>query len=236
MSPQAGSLLQDQIVPRLQSAIPYNVSPIGCEDVEELVQDGTALAAKMMHNAELNGKRVTKSATGQRGEISAGNIAYYCIVKLRTGQRSNGFVTADVYGSGTQLNGRTRLNSLDEVVASDEESGGEIFLLHDVLASDQEDPATKATRRLDWDEFMAGLSNRERVAIEFLVEGKTLRNAAKVLRTSDSTMQSSKRDLRVKILEFMGIDILAEVQREPGWKDGIDATRERMAVRYDRCG
>ena len=52
MSPQAGFLLQDQVVPRLRSAIPNAVSFIGCEDVEELIQDSTALAAKMMHNAE----------------------------------------------------------------------------------------------------------------------------------------------------------------------------------------
>ncbi len=74
MSPQAGFLLQNQIVPRLQSAIPSAVNPIGSEDVQELVQDGTCMAGKMMHNAELAGKKVTRSATGQRNEISAGNI------------------------------------------------------------------------------------------------------------------------------------------------------------------
>jgi hypothetical protein len=83
MSPEAGFLLQDQIVPRLQSAIPSAVSFIGSKDAQELVQDGTCMAAKMMHNAELAGKKVTRSAAGEQGEISAGNIAYFTIVKLR---------------------------------------------------------------------------------------------------------------------------------------------------------
>jgi uncharacterized membrane protein YebE (DUF533 family) len=100
MSPQAGSLLQDQIVPRLQSAIPYAVNPVGSEDAQELIQDGTALAAMIMHNAEKNGKKVTRSATGKPGQITAGNIAYYAIVKLRNGCRSNGIVT----GFGGQVN------------------------------------------------------------------------------------------------------------------------------------
>jgi hypothetical protein len=236
MSPQAGFLLQDQVLPRLQSAIPSAVSCIGSEDAEEIIQDGVALAAKMMHNAELGGKKLVQSASKvkQGKQVTAGNIAYYCIVKLRNGCRSSGMVTGDVYGSGAQIQGRTRLTSLDEVAARDEE-GGEIFEFHDVLADEGEDPATKATRKMDWETFMSGLSERERVAILFMLEGKTLRHAAHVLRVSDSAMQESKRDLRVKILSFMGVDILATIQRRPGWKDNIEAVRERMAVRYDRC-
>lgn len=232
MSPEVGNLLLHEVAPRLASAIPYNVNSVGCEDAQELIQDGTALAARMVHNAELAGKRLVQSARSHARKgvkvITAGNIAYYCIVKLRNGCRSNGMVTGDVYGCGIQIQGRTRLNSLDEVVAQDE--GGEI-LLHDVLAADQEDPGTKACRKLDWQTVMAGLSERERVAIEFLVEGRTLRKAAHVLRTSNSSMQASKRDLRAKILSFVGSDILAQVQRQPQWKDGLDATRERMAGR-----
>jgi DNA-directed RNA polymerase specialized sigma subunit len=137
--------------------------------------------------------------------------------------------------TATQLHGRTRFSSLDDVVATDEETGGEIFLLHDVLSEDREDPAAKATRKMDWEEFVAALPERENAVIQFMTEGKTLREAAHALRVSDSAMQSSKRDLRVKILEFMGMDILTEVQRRPQWKEGLDATREGMAVRYERC-
>ena len=234
MSPHAGEMLCTEVVPRIRAAIPAAVNCVGCEDAEELVQDGTALAAKMMHNAEHAGKKVTRSATGRNGEISAGNIAYYTIVKLRNGCRSNGMVTGDVYGAGTQINGRTRFNSLEEEVATDEETGGEIFRLHDVLADRQEDPGTRAARKMDWQEFVAALPERERVAIEFMAEGKTLREAAHVLRVSDSAMQSSKRNLAVKILEFMGAGILVEIQRWPQWKQNLETIRARMACREER--
>jgi len=69
MSPQAGWILQEEIVPRLRSSIPRNVSQIGSEDYEELVQDSICLAAKLLDNAEKANKKVT-----------AGNIAYYTMV------------------------------------------------------------------------------------------------------------------------------------------------------------
>jgi hypothetical protein len=52
-----------------------------CEDAEELIQDGTALAAKMMHNAEQAGKKLVQSSKNNRrnqGEegkpVTAGNV------------------------------------------------------------------------------------------------------------------------------------------------------------------
>ena len=83
MTEHAGEMLCTEVVPRIRSAIPATVNFVGCKDAEELVQDGTALAAKMMHNAEHAGKRVARASTSRQGEISAGNIAYYTIVKLR---------------------------------------------------------------------------------------------------------------------------------------------------------
>jgi transposase len=87
---------------------------------------------------------------------------------------------------------------------------------------------------MDWQEFVAALPERERVAIGFMVEGKTLRDAAHRLGVSDSSMQTSKKELRVKILEFMGFDILVQIQRRPQWKDSLYATRERLACRQER--
>jgi len=104
MSPQAGYLLQEEVVPRLRGAIPHNVRCVGAEDPEELIQDGTAIAAKMLHNAEAAGKKVTP-----------GNIAYYTIQHLKSGRRSTGSTVVDVLGTGTQLNGAARLTSFDEV-------------------------------------------------------------------------------------------------------------------------
>jgi hypothetical protein len=239
MSPESGFLLQDQIVPRLQSAVPYAVNCVGCEDAEEIIQDGTALAAKMIHNAELAGKRVVQSASNrssnQGKQVTAGNVAYFVIVKLRNGCRSSGMVTADVYGAGTQINGRTRLTSLDDVAAQDEENGGEIFEFHDVISRDEEDPATRAARKMDWDVFMAGLCDRDQAIIECVVQGDPLTTLARRRGLNCSTLRYHKDRLAKAITEFMGFDILAQVQRRPQWKDSLDSTRERMAVRYDRC-
>ena len=98
MSPQAGWILQEEVVPRLRSAIPRVANQVGAEDAEELVQDATAFAAKMMHNVELAGKQVTP-----------GNIAYYTIQHVKSGRRSTGSSVVDVMASHTQLNGSTAL-------------------------------------------------------------------------------------------------------------------------------
>ena len=48
MSPHAGWILQEEVVPRLRSSIPRTVNYIGSEDSEELVQDATCMAARLM--------------------------------------------------------------------------------------------------------------------------------------------------------------------------------------------
>jgi len=129
------------------------------------------IAAQMIHNAEQAGKKVMKTPGGRRSArkartISAGNIAYYTIQKLKCGRRSTGSSTVDVYGSGTQINGKSRLESMEQVVASNEENGGEIYLLHDVLASQQECVSVAVARKLDWQDFLAGCSKRDQAMIE----------------------------------------------------------------------
>ena len=85
MSPQSGWILQEEIVPRLRSAIPRNVNQIGSEDAEELIQDSIVMAAKLLDNAERANKTVTP-----------GNIAYYTILHMKSGRRSSGSSYSDV--------------------------------------------------------------------------------------------------------------------------------------------
>jgi hypothetical protein len=167
-------------------------------------------------------------------KVTPGNIAYYTIQHLKSGRRSTGSSVADVMGTGTQLNGRARVDSLEMVVASNEECGGEIFLLHDVLSNDQEDPGTKAARKMDWETFCAGLPERERAMVEFVAEGMSFREVGKKFNVRDSAMQNSKRHLVKAVVEFMGADILTEVQRSPRWKENMAATKEKMACRHER--
>jgi hypothetical protein len=169
MSPQAAWILQEEVVPRLTAAIPRTVSKIGSEDAEELVQDSFCLAAKLLDNAEKAQKQVT-----------AGNIAYFTILHMKSGRRSTGNSNADVLGSATQLNGRSTLNSLDEVVAINE-SGDEVFQIHDVFSTNQEDPGTIAARNLDWDMFLTRLTERERSLVECVLAGMKWNGAAKRL-------------------------------------------------------
>jgi hypothetical protein len=134
------------------------------------------------------------------------------------------------------LNGHTGLHSLEEVVAGDEETGGEIFTFNNVLPNDQEDPSTRAARKLDWESFCAGLPERERVVVVPVTKGKTLREAARSLGVSDSCMQTSKKRLGVKILEFTGTDIMVEARRRPQWRNSLEATRAKQACRVQRQG
>ena len=120
---------------------------------------------------------------------------------------------------------------MEVVVAVNEESGGEIFELHDVLANDHEDVAVAVARKLDWEEFCADLPAREVAVIEFLLEGKSGSAIARKLKTTDSRIQTIKRHLAKAIVEFMGPEILQEIQRLPAWRNSINASRERLACK-----
>ena len=223
MSPRAGWLLVNEIVPRLRSTVPLVAHCVGAEDPEELIGDATLHAARILHSAEQRGKTV-----------SASSVAFYAIEHTRSGRRSCGNSASDVHGAATQLKGRSRLESMEQVVASNEECGGEIWELHDVLSRDEEDPGTKAARKMDWSEFASALTERERAVINCIVEGRSLRDAAKSFRVCDSTMQGDKRNLAVKIQTFFGSDILIEVRRPPRWKDDLMTSREKLNCRRER--
>jgi len=123
---------------------------------------------------------------------------------------------------------------MEQVVASNEECGGEIWELHDVLSRDEEDPGTRAARKMDWAEFASALTERERAVINCIIEGRSLRDAAKSFRVCDSTMQGDKRKLAVKIQEFMGCTILVDIQRSPRWKQDLEASREKLTCMHER--
>ena len=38
-----------------------------------------------------------------------------------------------------------------------------------------------------------------------------------------------------KIWEFMGFDILVQIQRQPQWKQNLEATKEKMACKHQRA-
>jgi len=224
MSPQAGWILQEEICPRIAAVVPRSILCVGAEDHAELVQDGITMAAKMIDRVETQGKL---------GKVTAGNIAFYTLQHLKMGRRANGSSRIDVLATGTQLDGITEPHSLSEVV-NQNEAGEEIFELHDVVASDTEDPATIASRNLDWQAFSGSLTKLEKLLIECLLNGQSLTEAAKQARVHYSTMISYRQKLAVKLMDFMGADILRDIACTPHWQIGLDCERQLLACRADR--
>jgi hypothetical protein len=222
MSPQSGWILQEEVVPRLRSAIPGNVSQIGSEDLAELIQDSVCIAAKLLDNAEKAHKTVTP-----------GNIAYFVILHMKSCRRSYGASTGDALGVGAQLNGKSRTTSFDEPVHEESEFGEE-FTVNDVFSLDDEDPGQKAARKMDWEAFLTGLTDREQSVVEGLLAGQNGSEIARSFRLDPSTIRYFKNRLAGKILDFMGPDILVEIRRMPGWKNSLNAMRERLACKNQR--
>ncbi len=222
MSPQAGWLLVNEIVPRLKSSISTSVRPVGCEDIQELVQDGTAIAAKMLHSAEAQGK-----------QVSAGNIAYYAVQHLKSGRRSTGYHKSDPLHAGAQLSGRSRMHSLDEPLAG-EEGSDDALTLGEMLAARADDPAVEAGRRLDWAQLVGKLDRVTRAILHALANDQELTLLVPGLGRSRSSLQSHKQRLGRLIRECLGEDILRQVQELPCYRDAVHASREKQACRWER--
>ena len=117
MTAQAGDLLVEQIAPRLRALVPKSVKPVGAEDTEELVQDAIVIAAQMLHRVELSGKKFTP-----------GNIAYYALLHMRSGRRSQSANRTDTMAPGTQLDHKSTVLSFEEEVGYDPELDAPITL------------------------------------------------------------------------------------------------------------
>ena len=211
-----------EIAPRIHSFIASSVTQVGADDIGELVQDGIATAAAMLASAEARGKKVT-----------AGNVAYYAVGLVRQGRRSYGGSTTDVLSPGTQIAGRCRLESLDQPIAGEAESG-DVMCLHDVLAAHSADPSQEAAKRLDWAPLVEALDAAALAVLLCLVEGGQLTSLVPKLKRSRSALQNDKEKLARLAIEHLGPDILTEVQRLPQWKDNLVASRQKMAIRWAR--
>ena len=222
MSPHESEVLLTQIVPRLRSAIPRSVRCLGSEDHEELLQDGTAMAAKMLLNAHRRGKRVT-----------AGNVAYYTLQHLKSGRRSVGYSGVDVLASATQLNRRHHLDSFNDDINLSSESD-ETMPLSEAISLDCEDPSTQAARNLDWQMFVDSQDAINRLLLKCLVEGWEPGEVAKQLRLSLLTVRQRKARLKTQLLGFFGENVLKEIAHEPGWSKDLRAGREKVACRNER--
>jgi len=75
-----------------------------------------------------------------------------------------------VLASGTQLNGRSTVSSIQEEMPMSSENDDTV-LVSELLSRDDEDPCTKATRKLDWQQFYRSQDRNGRQLLNFMAEG-----------------------------------------------------------------
>lgn len=212
----------EEIAPRLRSAVPHCVKQVGAEDYEELVQDGIAMAAHMLHHLEERGKQVTP-----------GNVAYYCLLHLKSGRRSYSSGRTDVMGSGTQLDHSSSVLSFEEEVGYDPELD-EAVHLGDMLTCSKDDPAIAAGRNLDWEEFVETHDPRYVCVIYDLASGRTMLDTARACRITYNDVRIIRDRLVDDLEEWMGPDAIANATQVPGWRGNLLVDKEKMACRADR--
>lgn len=218
MSPEAGICLMEQIAPRLKSAVPY-IKPVGSEDKDELLQDGLAMAAHMLDANERNGKLVPPSS-----------VAYYVCLHLRSGRRSYGSGRTDVMFSTTQLDGKSAVLSMETEVGFDPETM-EPIRLGEFLSCSQDDPAVKAGRNIDWDEFINSHDYRYGVLLKDMAEGKDVLSRSKEWGQKYSQVRVLKEKMETELREHMGPEAVNDAMRRPRWFGDLHAERERSACR-----
>ncbi len=222
MSPENEYLLLHDVVPRLRSAIRIAVAHIGSEDDAELLQDGVVMAAKILINATRKGKRVT-----------AGNVAYYTLQHLKSGRRTVGYSSVDVLASGTQLNGRSTVSSIHEEVPMCADTD-ETVAVSELISTDQDDPSTKATRKLDWQQFYGTQDRNGRQLLNCMAEGCETPEISRKLKLTRSAVRQRTNRLRTALKSFFGEGVIAEVCRSPHWFNDLRAVKEHLACRGER--
>ena len=223
MSSIADKVLVDEIVPRLRHLIPHHVAFVGAEDAEEVLQDATLMAARILARARANGKAVTP-----------GNVAYYTMLHIRCGRRSHSAGRSDVMGTRTQIVGHSRLQSMEAPLAPDDDFPDDTFTLGDVLASEAEDPSETAARNLDWQAFLATLDDRTRAILNCLAHELPLQTVADEHDVSRTTVQTWRKTLPQAVRSFMGEELLHWLQQAPAWQENLRSFRAQLACRLER--
>ena len=222
MSPATAQLLIDEVLPRIQSAVPRCVKTVGCEDVGELIQDTVASAAQMLEACEANGR-----------PIYPASVAFYAIQRGKTGRRSYGATRTDALCASAQLDGNVSLTSMDEGIPTDDE--GEGLTLHDVLGNNEEDPSQTAGRQIDWGELMETLGDREVAIIQSTISGGKLDDLARRFGISSPRINQIKKALGMRIKQIWGATAIADATRAPAWAATVNAVREQARCRHERA-
>ena len=222
MSPAAGLLLVNEIMPIIQAAVWRSVRCVGAEDSAELVQDTVVTAAQMVESCETRGK-----------PIYPGSVAYYAIQHAKSGRRSTGATRTDAMCPAAQLDDNVTLASMDEMIVGDEGDGE--LSLHEMLAGPTEDPAQQAARELDWSELMDHMGKRDLALLRTTINGDRLDVLARQFGVSAPRITQMKREIGEQIRLRWGATVLEDVTRAPVWAGSIHASHERQACRNARA-
>jgi len=106
--------------------------------------------------------------------------------------------------------------------------------LGEMLPACDDDPATQACRRLDWDQLIQQLDSITKAVLVCLATCEELTSLVSLFRECRSSIQNHKDRLALLIKEFMGEDILRQIQERPGWHNDLDVNRERLTSRWER--
>ncbi len=224
MSPRAGQSLVSDIVPRIRAVVPRSVRPVGSEDTEELIQDCVAMAARLLHNNEANGKPVFPSS-----------IAFYSLQHLKSGRRSTGSSRTDACTSGTRLDGRSDLLPIDEPIGFDE-AAGESLTLSEMISDGREDPSQEVARTVDWECFMSTQSKNARKVVQHLAEGLKILQIARKMNLAPWQVYAERDKLAKAVREHMGVNVIEDVTRPAQWFGNLKAAREKFACRKRHRG
>ena len=158
--------------------------------------------------------RYSEDARKAGKKVTPGNIVYYTLKHLRSGRRSTGQSTTDPLHPATLLRGRSRVHSLEERIVgiTGDETSGEPMTIGEALASQRDDPATEASRQLDWGQVIDSVDNVSREILRGLVSGSKLPAPVARLGRSQSSLQCAKKRLAKLIRERLGDDILRQVR------------------------
>ena len=224
MSPVAGMLLVNEIVPRIQAAVPRTVKPVGAEDFGELVQDTIAMAANMVESCEARGT-----------PLYPGSIAFYAIQAAKHGRRSTGATRTDALCPAAQLDDSVTMASMDEIVPGDEDDGE--VSLHEMLAAPAECVARQAARELDWADLVEDMDSdgRDLAILKTSINGDRLDVLARHFGVTPARVTQLKRELGRQIQLRWGTTVLEDVARAPAWTSSINTSRERQACRHARA-
>jgi hypothetical protein len=113
-------------------------------------------------------------------------------------------------------------------------STDEPLTLGEILPAHDDDPATQACRRLDWDNLIQQLDAITKAVLLCLATCEELTSLVQRFGKSRSMIQNHKDRLGRLIKELMGEDILRQVQEQPGWHNDVQAIREKLACRWER--